>query len=249
MHCLYLDESGDDGDYLDANGNIRGKSSRYLVVGGILVEDSQTFPFHYEYLRIIDHYFLSKGLVLHPDFKIHYTHLKAGKKFPYNRLSVQERSNLADDMFNAVINFDCNLIAASIDIQRHCNRYGDRVNPKAYMLFICQERLDQFKQNNSVSTMTVYEEFNHIRKKIKDEITKLLNYTSFPNPQNLRQIERQVRSGKPQQHPILQFADFIAHATWLHRTTPNQPNDKFDLFKHKFYNWGANSFSCGYVEI
>ena len=235
MYYLYLDESGDDGDYLDLHGNIIPGSSRFLVVGGIFVEDSKISDFDQKFSQIINKYFISKGITLPSNFKLHYTTLKRGIKPPYDQITTQERLDLADEIFDAVNTIDCSLFAASLDIQDHCIKYNDRVNAKAYMLFLIYEKLDRIKKQSGISAEIVYEEFNQIRKKIKLEIDKLLSFPTFPNPQNLIDIEKFVRSGKPNQHPVLQFADFIANATWFHRTKPNQANDKFIVFRERFF--------------
>lgn len=248
MYHLYLDESGDDGDYLDSNGIIIPGSSRYLVVGGILIEDVKIKDFDQRLNDLLDKYFTRNGISLPNNFKLHCTDLKKGIKPPYNQLTKTEIQELTDDVFNVVITLDCSLIVASLDIQKHCNKYNDRINPKAYMLFICYEKLEQIRNNANISAEVIYEEFNQIRKKINDEIQKLLSF-NFPNPQNLRDIEKHVKSGKQNQHSGLQFADFIANATWFHRTQPNQINDRFKAFHQKFFSTFNGSHNYGYIEI
>ena len=235
MYTLFLDESGDDGDYLDSNGDVIFGSSKYLVVGGIIIKDTIINDFDNALSNLLDKYFIKKGIVPPQNFKLHCTDLNKGKKFPYNQLTRTERQNLADEIFDTVSSFDCAVIAASLDLEKHCNKYNDRINAKAYMLFLCYEKLVEIKKQENITIEIIYEEFNHIRKKIKKEITKLLSFPTFPNPQNLRDIENYVKSGKQNQHSGLQFADFIANAIWFARTKPNQKNRKMDIFYQKFF--------------
>lgn len=249
MHHLYLDESGDDGDYLDSHGRIIPGSSKYLVVGGILIEDIKINDFDQELNRLLDKYFRNNGITLSGDFKLHCTALKKGVRPPYNQLTTTQRQDLTHEIFNAIITMDCSLIAASLDLENHCNKYTDRINAKAYMLFLCLEQLEKIKNRTGISSEVTYEEFNQIRKKIKSEVNKLLSFSTFPNPQNLRNVERFVKSGKQKQYSGLQFADFIANAVWFHKTQPTQTNDRFHTLYQKFFcSINGNTSFC-YVEV
>lgn len=243
MYHLFLDESGDDGDYIDSNGNIIPGSSKYLVVGGILIKDTKIRDFDNRLRDLLDKYFTQNNITLPQNFKLHCTDLKKGMKAPYNQLSQTERENFANEIFVSIESLDCAVLAASLDIENHCNKYNDRINAKAYMLFLCYEKMVQIENQEGITTEIIYEQFNQIRRKMGREITKLLSFSTFPNPQNLRDIENHVKSGRQDQYSGLQFADFIANAVWFHRTQPNQTNSKMDIFYQKFFcDFGGQTY-------
>ena len=247
MYYLFLDESGDDNLSRQPVGANNGRS-QYITVGGIIVKDTDISKFDNEFGRIMQKYF--SGLTLPQKFKLHYTTLKRGQKYPYREIHNEGRCSLSHEIFDTVKKIDCQLISCTIDKIQHLRNYGNNAkNPKAYALLICVERFDQFLRENSESGVIIYEEFNSIRKKMGSEINDLLQYPNFPNYQNLKDVEKIVNHGKPNQYPLLQFADFIAHIIWFHKTQPNQIVDIFSDFTNKFYNYPASSFFSGYVEI
>ncbi len=213
-----------------------------------MVKHSKIMDFGNKFNNIIQTYF--SNITLPPRFKLHYTTLKRGQKPPYKQIQFEGRCDLAHEVFDTVQNFDCVLISCTIDKIKHLDKYGlNAKNPKAYALLICVERFKQFLKENNEKGIIIYEEFNSIRKKMGSEINDLLQFPNFPNYQNLKDVEKIVNHGEPCTHPLLQFTDFIAHMIWLHKTQPNQINDRFLQFTNKFYNYGAPTFFSGYVEI
>ena len=120
------------------------------------------------------------------------------------------------DIFNGFNDIDSSLFFCTVDIQNHCSRYTSPVNPRSYALLVCYEKFQIFLQDKSSSGKVIYEEFNHMREKVGEDLTKLLSHSTFPNPLNLSNIEDNIISGKPSQYPVLQFSDFIANCIWSH---------------------------------
>lgn len=248
MYYLFLDESGDDGDYYNPQGQVIKGSSKWITVAGIAVEDTDIIDFQWSYDSILDRYFIQKGITLPPNFKLHYAELKRNKP-PYDQLHFDDRCALVHEMFSTVTQNNCQLISCSIDIANHCSKYAYPVNPKAYALLICYERFEYFKQQFNTTGKVIYEEFNHERKRINKALKDLLSYNAFPNPTQLQSFGQNITSGKPCQYPVLQFSDFIANCAWLHVEKQNQLNDRFPLLIPKYYNFNTIQQYAGYVEI
>lgn len=243
LFTLFLDESGDDGDYYNILGSPIQGSSKFLTVGGIMVQDKNIQRFESLHKTILEKYFVDKGIELESNFKLHYSSLKRNKK-PYNRFNFEEKCELAHDIFEGFQNIDSSLFFCTIDIKNHCDRYTKPVNPKSYALLVCYEKFEMFKDEQSSSGKVVYEEFNHIRHKVGEDLKTLFSYNTFPNPLNLSNIEKNIISGKPSKYPILQFADFIANCIWSKYEYPNHIHDRFNLLLSKMKKFSNGDSSC-----
>jgi hypothetical protein len=235
MYHLFLDESGDD-HFLKQDGTINHGCTKNITIGGIIVKDSDIQKFHNEYNNLVNNYFA--GVSLGDKFKLHYNTLKIGKKSPYKEIHFEGRSNLSRDVFSILDTLDCHFLACNIHKPSHWSRYGINTrNPKAYALLVCVEIFIDFLQEFGQSGTIIYEEFEKIRKQMGDELNELLSYPTFPNIHNLQDVAKFVRSGKPKQHPILQFSDFVAHSVWFHNERPNQVKDMFFELTNKMYKF------------
>jgi hypothetical protein len=72
LYYLFLDESGDIEDFYEQQDG-KGGSSRFLSIGGIIVNEINKTIFENEYKRIISTYF---NFSLPPDFKLHYKEIR-----------------------------------------------------------------------------------------------------------------------------------------------------------------------------
>ncbi|MGA7370584.1 MAG: DUF3800 domain-containing protein [Nitrososphaeraceae archaeon] len=79
LYKLYIDESGDEGDYLDATGRIIEGSSQFFSLGGIIVKDESRESVEKIVNEIILNFF--PDISLPPNFKLHY-HALRQKKYP-----------------------------------------------------------------------------------------------------------------------------------------------------------------------
>lgn len=69
MYYLYIDESGDSGDYLDESNKIIEGSSKYFTLAGIIVDDTLKIDLDNKINSISDKYFST--ISLPKNFKIH----------------------------------------------------------------------------------------------------------------------------------------------------------------------------------
>ena len=241
----FLDESGDEGNFLDDSHNkVRG-SSQYMTISGILIDRSNVSRLERQYQKIIKKYFLDDGITLPANFKLHCTKVKKSRGFPYNEIGRQKCNELLLKIYQTLNSFDCNYFAVSVDIRNHCIKYGSNaINPKAYALFVAYEMLREIEQKIGMKFTIIYEEFNHMKKSISDAHEQLLAYDTFPNPQGLGNITNYITSGNPQRHPILQFSDFIANSVFSNLTEKQKeaqtlPREKFfvSINGQVFYNY------------
>lgn len=231
----FLDESGDEGNFLDEFHNeIRG-SSQYMTISGILIDSSNIPRLEKQYQKIIKKYFLDAGIILSLNFKLHCTKIKKPHVFPYNEIGKQKCKELLSEIYKTLNSFDCNYFAVSVDIKNYCIKYGSNaINSKAFAIFIGYEMFRKMEQKIGMRFTIIYEEFNRMKKSISDAHKQLSSHKTFPNPQGLGNITNYITSGSPQRYPILQFSDFIANAVFSKLTEKQKeaqilPREKFSI--------------------
>jgi hypothetical protein len=248
LYYLYIDESGDEGDYLDSNGQVIRGSSRYFTAGGIIVKDTDVQVFEREYNNIVTNYFA--GIALPLNFKLHYYELRTPHPpSPYNQLSPQQRLEIPQKIFDLIQNLDCSLLSVTIDLASHCN-YPHPANPRAYSLLLILERFQYFLEDNNSTGKAIYERFNaKMRKKVEIELRWLRSIPTFPVPTNLNNIQGRVITGDPTKQPILNIADFFTYLPYNFRNTSGQATTDFDYIKSKYYNLYGGWLRTGRVEL
>lgn len=246
LYYLYIDESGDTGDYRAPNGTIIEGSSRYFTLGGIIVDDQLRIDFENKVNQLVRETFLD--ISLPKNFKLHYQPLRQ-KAYPYDHISDQTRWAIPEKVFSWIRNSNCRLLSVTIDLDKHC-QYERPVDPRAYALLLILERFQYFLEDNHETGIAIYEKFNaKLRKKAENELRWLRNIPTFPKPTNFSLLDGKVRNGDPMTEPVLQIADFFAYLPWLKKTTDGKATDKFDSVVDKYYNLGGGTFRKGLVEI
>lgn len=246
-HYLYIDESGDSGDYLNKNNQIIKGSSQFFTLAGIIVNKDEQRKVENETNKMIDKYFARESL--DENFKLHYHPLR-NKRYPYNQLSDGMRKQLADDVFDIIKNSDCILLSVTIDLERHCRKYGIPADPQAYAMLIMLERFQDFLEENNGEGRAIYERFNKkARKKVERTIKGLREVLRFRHYKELSNIRGHVENGDPKIHPILQLADFFAYAVWIKSTTSSKSKDRWESIKHKYFKLNEGWYKAGNVEI
>jgi hypothetical protein len=82
LYHLYIDESGDEGDYKGTS-NVIGGSSQFFTLGGIIVRQEFRPQFTTELDKIKSDFF--NNMILPPDFKLHYSELRE-RKYTYDKI-------------------------------------------------------------------------------------------------------------------------------------------------------------------
>lgn len=245
MYHLYIDESGDEGDYVNSNGTIIAGSSKYFTIGGIIVKDTDVTKFNTDYSDIISTYF--NGITLPSNFKLHYYPLRHCKP-PYDQLSQTARDSIEKEVFDSILRNDCTLLSVTIDLEKHCT-YPRPANPRAYSLLLMLERFQYFLAEQNSIGVAIYERFNaKMRKKAEMEMRRLQKIPSFPVPTQLNNVRRRIMAGDPTQEPILNMADFFAFLPYQRRKTRIASN-YFKSIKHKYYDPYGYWLHTGWVEL
>ncbi|MCA9820868.1 MAG: DUF3800 domain-containing protein [Nitrosarchaeum sp.] len=246
MYYLYIDESGDIGDYRDANDNIIPGSSKYFTLAGIIVNDETRIAFEEELDKLLTETF--DGIELPECFKLHYQELRQ-RYPPYDQIDDVFRWNISDSIFKWIENAECWLLSVTIDLDKHC-KYTKPADPRAYSLLLILERFQYFLQEKADTGIAIYEKFNaKMRKKAEAEQKWLQKIPKFPVPTNLNLLKEKVRNGDPVKEPMLQIADFFAYAPWIKQMSNGQATDRFYQILPKYYNLGERRFLSGIVEL
>ena len=234
---LYIDESGDEGIYHPSYAlqNIVGGSSRYFTLGGIIIKDKDKSLFKKELDTIVSESLIN--ISLPNDFKLHYFELRDAR-YPYDKLSKEERLEIANKVFRTIVRTDCKLLSITLDIHFHCTKYSIPFSPRAYALFLILERFQYFLVDYNESGEVVYERYNSpIRKNVELLHAHLKENPSFPKYTHFDNILGGVKDGDPLLEPVLQFADFFAYIPFLKRTSSCKKLRRWNQIKHKYYNF------------
>ena len=247
MYHLYIDESGDPGDYLDEHNIIIEGSSKFFTLAGIIVDNSLKAKLDSEINQIIKRYF--SRITLAENFKLHYHPLR-NRRPPYDLLSDSQRFQLADDMFELIKKSDCHMLSVTINLERHCRKYGIPADPKAYAILIMMERFQDFLEEHGAQGMAIYEKFNKkSRKKAERTIRGLKEVLRFRHYRELNNIRGNMQNGDPRTSPILQLADFFAYVVWIKSTSAGASKDRWLSVKQKYYRLDHGLYKAGNVEI
>lgn len=246
MYYLYIDESGDVGDFRDSEDNVILGSSKYFTLAGIIVNDETRIEFEEELDKLITETF--DGIELPSKFKLHYQELRQ-KYPPYDQLDDDFRWNISNSIFRWIENADCWLLSITIDLDKHC-KYSRPADPRAYSLLLILERFQYFLQDKNDIGIAIYEKFNSkMRKKAEFEQKWLKKIPKFPVPTDLSLLKDRVRNGDPIKEPMLQISDFFAYAPWIKQMSNGQASKRFYQILPKYYNLGGSQFFRGLVEI
>lgn len=247
MYQLYIDESGDLGDYLDERYQVIRGSSRFFTLAGIIVSDDEKKRLDDAVRLTIDRYF--SGISLPHGFKLHYHPLR-NKRDPYDQLSDTQRKTLADDVFDMIRKSNCALLSVTIDLKRHCNKYSIPADPQSYAILMMLERFQDFLEENGGIGEAVYERFNkRARKRAERTMAGLREVLRFRHYKELSNISGHIRNGDPKTQPILQLADFFAYATWVRSTTDKKSEERWQSIKGKYFRLDHGWYKAGNVEI
>lgn len=247
MYYLYIDESGDAGDYLDKNYKVVEGSSKFFTLAGVIVSYDEKDRLDSAVRSIIDKHFNQTQL---PEkFKLHYHPLR-NRRHPYDKLSDKQRKQLADDVFNTIKESSCALLSVTINLEHHCKKYGIPANPQAYAMLIMLERFQDFLEEKNETGKAIYERFNKkARKKVERTISGLREVLRFRHYKEPSSIRGHVENGDPKTHPILQLVDFFAYATWIKSTTSAKSQDRWQSIKDKYLRLDYGRYKAGNVEI
>ncbi len=247
LYRLYIDESGDLGDYLDENYQVIDGSSRFFTLAGIIASDNEKEALDDAVGLTIDKYF--KDIQLPERFKLHYHPLR-NSCYPYDRLSDMQRRRLADDVFDMIRESDCVLLSVTIDLKHHCKRYSIPADPQSYAMLIMLERFQDFLEEHGGTGEAVYERLNKkARKKAERVMAGLREVLRFRHHKELSSISGRIINGDPKKHPILQLADFFAYAVWIRSTTGKRSEERWQSVKDKYFRLDHGWYRAGNVEI
>lgn len=248
MYYLYIDESGDSGDYLDKNKKVIEGSSKFFTLAGIIVNDNEKDRLDNIVRLTIDKYF--NQMQLPKKFKLHYHPLR-NKRYPYDQLSNEQRKQLADNVFGIIKESECVLLSVTINLEHHCVRYEEKAaDPRAYSMLIILERFQDFLEERNEEGIAIYEKFNHqLRRKVDYTMTWLRDALHHRHYKELDNIKGPVKNGDPEKEPILQLSDFFAYATWIRSKTSGKSEDRWQSIKDKYFRLYDGWYRAGNVEI
>lgn len=226
MYYLFLDESGIEG------------VSKFLTIGGIIVNDRNRDRLHNEYNRIISTFF---NFPLPKNFKLHYEELRNAHRRKeesiYKQISHQ-RKQIADEMFCVIKTIDCSLLSVSINIKNHRERYYYPVNIYGYALYLLLERYQYFLDEHDQNGKIIYERYsNNLRHKVHAVHNYFEDNENFPNYTTFRSILGDIENGNPFAEPLLSFADFFVFAPWIKCESSYTKTCRYEEIKHKYYNF------------
>jgi len=146
VYILYLDASGDPGQY-------RGKNTKYFVLAGMACQPETTYDCSKNLERLLNKYFPKpnprpKKIRYYPC--IH-------NKFPWNQINSKD---FADELFGMIINADVTLFGMIIDKVELWRQYAYPANPYQLALSFMMESYQWFLERNDELGMVVSDREN-----------------------------------------------------------------------------------------
>ena len=236
MYYLYIDESGDDSPP-KLHELFYDNTTRFFVVGGIIVDDAGKSRFEQSLDKIMAEYF--SGISLPSNFKLHYEGLrnKRHPKFPYTLLTDAQKYEIVDKMFDAICSIDCRLVSVSINVTKHFYQYAQPASPRAYTLLALMERFQYFLQDIGAKGEGIYEKYDrHLRHRVESVQGWLVKIDKFPKPVDFVNVSNRISSGEPSTHRVLQFTDFFVYTHYMKNFSKGAKADRWHSIKHKYYN-------------
>lgn len=232
MYRMYVDESGVD--------SINDPQSDWFTTGGLIIHRNDIQLFERAHDGIMARFFPDA-----PDrtFKLHYSRLLCGRG-PYERMSPEERLQLADSMFSTIVNMPCYFVSASINKNRHYQKYQRPVKAQAYTLLLCMERFELFLQDHNDEGDMVYERYTRQQRRDLNYTRQNLSRYGVLSPSDQKRIREPIISGDPLEHRALQFADFAVYAPQKRLTTRGHKGRRWSQIRPKYYNADAEEYRC-----
>lgn len=221
---MYVDESGTD--------SINDPQSDWFTTGGLIIRHNDMPLFERAHDGIMARFF--------PDetdraFKLHYSSLLCGYG-SYERMSPEERLQLADSMFSIIVNMPCHFVSVSINKNRHYQKYERPVKAQAYTLLLCMERFEMFLQDHDDEGDMVYERYTRRQGRDLKYTRKNLSRHGVLSPSDQKRIIEPIMSGDPLEHKVLQFTDFAVYAPQKRLTTRGHKGRRWSEIRPKYYN-------------
>ena len=245
-YSLYIDESGDPGRYTKRHDPFK-DSSKYFVLGGIIVENGDIERMEKSVRDIIDNYFTNREI--DKPAKLHYSQMVQNRP-PYDKLSGEDKRNLADDVFNIISAHPCVLLSVALDLENHYGKYIQPFNPKAYTLLVMMERFQLFLSGKQSMGIAFYEEF-HYKERVNIQNIMLASQRMLSPIRHvsLNNIHENIKDGDPIKQPILQLADFFAYATHVNYRTDRTKRTRWNYVKRKHFKFEGSYYTRGNVLL
>jgi hypothetical protein len=142
-----------------------------------------------------------------------------------------------------MLNLDCKTMSITIDLDCHYQQYKNPVWPVALALLYALERFDDFKIQNKVDGVAIFEKFtNSMRDKVQLEWNKLRDIANFPHADPWPDLDL-VKNGDPCLEPILAYADFFGYIPYFRKKAIADWNTfirKYhDFYEKNFISWNV----------
>lgn len=241
MQLLYLDESGDPGW-----GPPHGKSPfTWFVLAGLSLPDNMWRESNERYRTIVRKYF---GVRTN-DFDMKYSALTAGRS-PYDVLSGQERFDLANDIFDLILDIEPTLFAIVVNKINHKREYGTHAyNPKRLALRFIAPRFHKYLIRVDDYGLFVMDEEEkksdrRLKKLIQDSREQGIVLQTLHDPYRtdtkLPRIVESILFVPSGDCSGIALADFCSHSIWL--KYQRNLRRRYDQIKHLFDRVGGDIY-------
>lgn len=245
MNILFLDASGDPG-WPSPFGKSK---TKWYVLAGMAIEENRHNDLEMSLEGINKTYFDSKNLNCK---ELKYSSLNAGKMYPYDKLNVQEKQNLADDIFKEITSLNPVVFAVAIDKGAHHAKYNSPYPPDSTALRFILPRYEKYLKRTNQTGIIIADESSKESDKMMKILLKnarstgvVLNSSISPDPYRtdtrLPSIITTIFT-KSEDYAGIQYVDFIAYGIWIyfeHGIKTRVPNIKplFDKVNGKTYGF------------
>jgi hypothetical protein len=237
MYTLYLDGSGDPG-WCSPYGT---SNTTWYVLGGAAINDSANVAINMGVADIIKKY---SQIAESPIKELKYSALIAGNKdYGYDRLTRPQRKDMANEVFDLILEYEPALFATAIHKNRHYEKYSNPFDPLLLSFRFTVTRYDKYLvENMDKGKIFMDSEAPSATKALKALIEDakisgiFLNgvsgqYEAGPNSK-LPSLLNNLDFNTSENSPGIQLADFCSHAVW--RKYERAQGDRFSTIQYLY---------------
>jgi len=221
VYILYLDASGDPGQY-------RGKNTKYFVLGGIACKPEVSFECSKKLNTLLEKYFPDP--TIRPK-KVH-SHSLRTNRYPWNQIDGQK---FADELFNLITSSDITIFSMIIDKEAHWKQYVSPIEPYNLTLEMMMGRYEWFLERNKDIGIVVSDRENSA---LMDSLIILFERFKEKGTEfkKLKAIIDTIFFAPSYTCPVLQTVDFCSYAVFSKYEYNNL--NRYNQIKTKFDPYG-----------
>ncbi len=206
-------------------------------MAGIIFTPEQDLQIKQKTCKILEKYISDEMKSSYPDgyYELHYLDLMCGNNI-YQKLAKIQRKDMADDVFELLLDLKPVIISTSINkLQMKKNYSTDADNPKQLAMRSIISKFSMYLTRHNMVGMVIFDEEEYkndtkLREKIhafRKNDTNIQGFLYHPSKNDkLENILNTIQLCPSELSPGIQCADFIARSVWQHHE--HEKNNRYE---------------------